>query len=486
MVLAMCGLVVSTGCGKTEESESGTSSNITSGQCELLSGTSWVPNVTGAGASNHEGTVTVTKETYTTSGPVTGLSQAATAAREISISIPMLEDLGPLGSLSLVAEITDFPSTSISGSAYPVLVYLSDGTNEYVNLARAGSGGDCAASGYYTCTNGLCTANSQCKISWPSAFTDRSHWEQHQVAAFGYSSTATFPTCNWGGGSTPPTQLSEACAFNTNFFQGSPARLRYGVTYTAKYVLLASDYSSVTDGLESGLKVSILKKQDTSASVSGALDLNIILVGSKNITASRTIKGQQNLDTLLSMVHSYLSQSASGVKVGSINVLEWTCESGGDAYANVSLNSIGNMFKTGSALVPSSTEGKALNIFLVSTINSSDLNSNLTILGLAGAIGGPMVNGTEISGLIFSSFDKLDTFNPNCSGSSVCPLTSQESAFNEMGATIGHEIGHYLGLNHPSESGSSSDYSGHDVVLDTPICTATQSVGGVLYRTVRS
>ena len=37
-----------------------------------------------------------------------------------------------------------------------------------------------------------------------------------------------------------------------------------------------------------------------------------------------------------------------------------------------------------------------------------------------------------------------------------------------MGSTIAHEMGHYLGLNHPSER----DGSEHDFVADTPQCTA--------------
>jgi hypothetical protein len=81
------------------------------------------------------------------------------------------------------------------------------------------------------------------------------------------------------------------------------------------------------------------------------------------------------------------------------------------------------------------------------------------------------VNGTPTSGLAFSSFDQLASFNPKVSCQAThCPRFRQEADFLEMGATIAHELGHYLGLNHPSERPDSSSYQDHDPLNDTPTC----------------
>lgn len=456
------------GCnGEDGGGESSGGGGVSESSCEVVTtGSVWVPSVTGASDSNHDSAVTVSTTTLTGSGSVIGLGQPVTADKEISITVDMSSDLGVNGSLSLVAEVTDFPS-NLAGSAYPVLVSLSDGTNEWVNLALSG-GDDCRGKGIFTCSGGSCTTNSDCTVGATSAFSDRRHWQQNQVPAYGYTSTNTFPTCNWSSG-TP------ACDFNGTFFDSG--KLRSGVNYTAKYVLMASNYSTLSSAT-AGIRVTVVKKTDTTArdasGNNGAVDLNVILTGTTNIQASRTSKGQQNLDALFQHVYNHFSQTGVGVRLGKINVFEWSCDDGGDTYANVDLDDLGAMFSAGSGMLPSSVEGDALNIFLVSTIPYS--SSNLTILGVASSIGGPMINGTQSSGLAFSSFNKIDTFNPSCGGS--CPESDQESDFISMASTITHEIGHYLGLNHPSERTASS----HDVVPDTPECTA-ETIGGQLFVT---
>lgn len=422
-----------------------------------LEASTWSPSVTGASSANHDTNTSISTTTLTATGPLTGLGQAAGSSQEISISIDMSTDLGANGSLSLVAETTNFPG-GLQGGAYPILVYLSDGTNDLVNLTRSGSGGDCAQSGYFTCSGGSCSTNSSCTVQSPSAFASRTHWQQFQIPAFGNASSNTFPTCNWASG-TP------ACAFNSTFFSGG--KLRSGVTYTAKYVLLTDSYASVT-GYTAGLRVNVIKKRDTSAvagSNNGAVDLNVILVGSTNIAASRTTKGQTNLNELMNHVYTHFNQSGTGIKLGTVRAFDVaTCDSG-NAYANVDLDDLGTMLAQLSAEAPTSSAASALNVFIVSSIPYS--GSGLTILGVAGAITGPMINGTGASGLAFSSFDELESFNPSCTGSS-CPVASQEASFIDMGQTIAHEIGHYLGLNHPSESGGTT----HDPIPDTPQCVA--------------
>lgn len=478
LLLSVAVLGTGAGCAKTPQIAAVQS-------CETTTGSPWVPNISGAGDSNHDSTVTVTQEVLSTTGPLLGIVQAAPASKEISVSINMTQDLGTFGSLTLVAEPTDFPAGKV-GNAYPMLVSLSDGTNEFIHLARAGTVGDCAEKGYflYDSVNDVVTSNPDCSISAPSAYVNADKWTDHQLPAFGYATVNSFPTCNWGGGSG--TAQLPSCSFNSDFFVGG--KLRSGVTYTAKYILMASNYLTVASGTTAGLKVTAIKKRSTRGAVGGAVDVNVILVGSSNVAQSRTVQGQRNLDTLFGLVQDNLAQASSGVRLGVVRVYEWGCAEGGDVFSTASLNSptdpnyIGKMFSSGSSMVSSAaTEGKTLNIFLVSSISLTSDNSLLKVAGLSGGVGGPPVDGLETSGLAFASNNKIGIFNALCS-TTPCPLTTQDPAFYDMGATIAHEVGHYLGLNHPSESNGTI----HDPVLDTPVCTQKEPLGSENLLTANS
>ena len=284
-----------------------------------------LPVVSGVTSANHDGSVTLSQSVITSTGPLTGLGQGF-SSREVSLSIDMSQDLGTYGSLTLMAQTTNFPST-LQGGAFAFLTSLSDGTNEYINLSGA-----CGSSGAYSCAGSSCSVNTSCKPSWPSAYLTRDNWEQHQGysnSAVNYPSVNTFPNCNWTGG-TNGSQTDPSCAFVQNFF--SSGKLRYGVTYTAKYVLITDSYASLS-GYTAGLKVTAVKKTSSHGSVGGAVDLNLILVGTTNVQASRTAKGQQNLNTLVSNLASYFGQSNLNLKLGTIKSIEWPCESGGDQYS---------------------------------------------------------------------------------------------------------------------------------------------------------
>jgi len=431
--------------------------------------------------ANHDSSVVITKEIMTQSAPVVGYAQGYTASvKEVEFTIPMTEDLGDFGSLSLVADVSGLP-TGYMG-VHPLLVSFHDGVNEWVNLPRNGTSGDCAQNGFFSgCTKvGECVATAGCQMGWPSAYISRDHWDQHQLGTFGFENVNTFPTCNWAGGDNPPASnsTSPACAFNSvPFLASGKMRSGAGVEYKARYLLLSTEpkYSTVSNGTTGTLTVTVIKKKDLTAAVGGAVDINVFLVGDSNVVASRTERGKQNLDMLFSAVGAYFSQPlpAGGtpvnVKLGKVTAYEWGCETtdgGGDVYENLDLNNYGTMLQVGSQRADAASEGKALNIFIVSTILYPE--SNLTILGLAGAIGGPMVHGKPTSGLVFGSHGMLDTFNASCSAS-PCPLAERDDDFIEMGTTIAHEMGHFLGLNHPSERYGTS----HDLLLDTPICTKT-------------
>jgi hypothetical protein len=470
-VASLAGALALAACG------GGINNTKSSTVARSLTGDAWVPNVAGTASSNHDASVTVSRTTLATvTAPIIGRADPMPAAKEVSVSIDMTNDLGAGGSLTLQAEVVDFPSQVLTvGGAYPMLVYLSDGTNDLVNLARTGAGGDCAQSGFESCSGGSCTTNSSCVINSPSAYYDRAHWEDHRGSPSfaSYTSTYQFPTCNWGNASAAS---GPDCKFNSNFFVGG--KLRSGVTYTAKYVLRASNYANVSAfGLTAGIKVNVIKKTKASGTVGGAIDVNVIFVGYDNAQASRNAKGKINLDTLMGSLQGFYNQASTAVKLGTIRAFEWT---GGDGYADVKLSSLGAMLADSASILPAATDGRAVNVYLVKTIanDSAGADPNLTVLGIAGGITGPAIQGTKSSGVVFSSFNKLDKMNSACSAA-PCEVTKQDVDFADLSTTITHEIGHYLGLNHPSEATGAT----HDLVNDTPICTATGSGG---YLTIGS
>jgi hypothetical protein len=241
-----------------------------------------------------------------------------------------------------------------------------------------------------------------------------------------------------------------------------------------------SDSGNSVSNLFAGLRVRVIVKKDTESRDSGALNgginINLVLVGDQNISDSLSVRGARNLDLLFKEVNRLLKDS-SGAKlsINELKVYEWSDADGGSQYSQVDYLDLGNLFQVGSladALAGSS--GSSVNVFLVSDITYAN-NNSFRILGVSGGILGPPVNGTQTSGLAFSSGDELATFNPKCTVSN-CNRRNQENDFLEMAATITHELGHFLGLNHPSESGSPSTQS-HDFLNDTPTCQSRSSSG---------
>jgi hypothetical protein len=482
-----------------------------------VTGAKWVPTVPGASSTNHDAGVTETVTVSNHTGPITGLDQAVKDSQLISVTIDMTDDLGSSGSLTLQARGTSMPAGLI-GSAAPFLISLSDGTNEYVNLSRGTTATDCNGSvssghpqgtGIYDCSgSGGCVTNAACKPKWPSAFTTRDQWEQHQLlnSGSGFPSVNTFPTCNWSTalgnvpGADAPSDFPK-CAFSESTTPAASTgstgvtpwlvggKLKTGM-YTAKFALIATRYAALGSSYTGGFELTVVKKK-TGATLTGAVDLNVVLVGTTNVNASRTVKGQQNLDTLFGKVAEYYNQAGTGIKLGTVTAYEWPCETGGDAYAAVGTAGLGDMFTTGAGLYPGTT-GKALNIFLTSTITNdvSSLGAGVIIDGYSGGINGPVTNGTSASGLVFATFDRMGenapckqsnksdcVYNPNCpSGAATCAVTEQEEPFWNMETTVTHEMGHYLGLNHPNES----DGTVQDALYDTPTCTTVSGTAGII------
>lgn len=438
----------------------------------VLTSSVWTPNVTGVSSANFkQSNSPVTVETKTVTGaPLLRVSDPWAADKEVTVNLGSYEasDFGPNGSLTLVADIENFPFAA--GGAYPVLVSFTTtqgSEREWINLARSGSSGDCRASGLYTCIGGLCDPNDSCTVQSPSAFKSRNHWEQHQIHSFGYTSVNRFPVCEsstgpWSGGDCD-------AAVSGPMPTGS---------YVAKYVLL-TDLTIPVSTSTATLKVKVVKKTDAAARntgpTNGALNLNVILVGDQNISDAATEYGAQNLNNLFQELNDVLKDN-SGVGIGSITAYDWTNANGGDEFSSAELTLLGDLFKRGSLGVSNASDGKSVNVFIVSEIPYG--STGITILGISGAISGPSVHGTSSSGLAFASFNSLLDYNVS-KGCVVgnCPRSKWDADFIEMGATIAHEIGHYLGLNHPSERRSDSGPQEHDALSDTPVCAARVSGG---------
>ncbi len=371
------------------------------------------------------------------------------------------------GSITLTADTLNYP---YGGGASPVLTSFKVETPdhsviEYVNLKN-----ECASQGMWVCGSASCVENPNCTVQAPSSFFSRSDWDQHQIHNYGYASVNTFPRCdsslNWA-----------SCPSNQNILPSGH--------YYAKYVLL-SDRSLSVSGTNVDLRVRVTVKRDpvsrNQPKSNGAIHLNVILVGNTMIQDSRLQKGALNLNLLLAEANRILKNGAN-ISIGKIKAYEWRDDDGGDYYSQVDFSRLGEMFSAGSQGVDANDEGKSINLFLVRDINAG--KSNFSILGLSGAILGPPVNGTLSSGLaigtnISTVKGVLSEFNVNCT-SLTCSRDLMDGSFLEMGATIAHELGHYLGLNHPSEKVKSiqeMDRQTHDQLEDTPTCVPRETDSG--------
>ena len=412
-------------------------------------------------------------------GAVAANGYMVSGGREVTVDLGVFDassDFGANGSMTLYAETLNYP---LSGGAYPVMTgfFVDHGT--VVDYVKVSSG--CRSSGMWTCNSGgVCTPNSACSVQTGSAFGGRDDWDQHQVPPYGFQTTNLFPRCDASLGSWKAG--SADCPFSGGLVSGH---------YYANYLLLSNSGNPV-NGQYADLKVTTMVRRDSAArapadrapaSVSGGLSLNLVLVGDRNIADSRTVAGSRNLNLLFKEVNTLFSTaSGAGIRLNDIKVYEWSDADGGDRYAQVSMDGLGDLFESGSKGVDAEDEGDHVNLFLVSDIQSG--SNSFTVLGLAGGILGPPVNGTQGSGLAFSSFDSLASYNPGCTWDG-CSRDSLEGEFLETATTITHELGHYLGLNHPTERPTrspdlDSSYT-HDSLSDTPKALARTSGTSILF-----
>lgn len=168
----------------------------------------------------------------------------------------------------------------------------------------------------------------------------------------------------------------------------------------------------------------------------GVLDLNVFLSPGLSITSPGT---DTKLQAVLSRMDDIYAQI--GLHIGDVSYYQI----GDSAYDNVNNGEFPQLLAKSSAA--SSTRA---NLFFVQTALGGG------VLGIAGGIPGPALDGTRVSGVMVD-YDWSDA--------------------TAVGQVAAHELGHYLGLYHTAESTGQ-----HDIINDTLECPGqcTSASGGYL------
>jgi len=177
----------------------------------------------------------------------------------------------------------------------------------------------------------------------------------------------------------------------------------------------------------------IVKNRPGGVVAAGVLHLNVFLAPGLGITAAAA-PSTTRLQNILAEVDRIVSQS--GLSLGDIDYF---------ALTNTAFNDVSNA-EFADLLAESSAAGEVrVNLFFVE--NTFGGNA----VGVAGAVPGPALNGTPVSGVMVD----YDFGNATTSG-----------------AVTAHELGHYLGLLHTVESDGA-----HDLIDDTLECPPSGTNG---------
>ncbi|VAX14826.1 hypothetical protein MNBD_NITROSPINAE04-1272 [hydrothermal vent metagenome] len=176
------------------------------------------------------------------------------------------------------------------------------------------------------------------------------------------------------------------------------------------------------------------------------LDVNVWIVAIQDYTGT----DDKNLAVIIDEFKRIMENA--GVTIGNVNIRELTGsqaelltfpDMSTDSNVNKQPDDLDDLFR-----LSSQTGNDYLNLFFVTSMGSG-------LLGRAGGIPGiPLLQGTAHSGVVVSTMGGFTQMPP--------------AQLLVQGATIAHEVGHYLGLYHPTERSGKT----FDPISDTPECRA--------------
>jgi hypothetical protein len=172
------------------------------------------------------------------------------------------------------------------------------------------------------------------------------------------------------------------------------------------------------------------------------IDVNFYLAGVPGVTASSAPNDRDFQDMIAAMGRIY---DGADINMGAINYRDLSAT---DTQRYRILRDFNDVFRLVATSEDPTTFGGdrvSVNVFLIEDFNIPEVPGLLGISpGLPGVSG---FHGTTGAGLIFSS-------------------VNLDGGGSDMGQTMAHEIGHFLGLRHTSEHGGSA----HDPISDTAEC----------------
>lgn len=176
--------------------------------------------------------------------------------------------------------------------------------------------------------------------------------------------------------------------------------------------------------------------------VGTTLDINLYFVGIPGLSASAA-PNDPDMDQVMQVVRTIYNKM--DVTASIANYVE-ASDSVASQYSMIrDFNDIYNLVATSEPQGSTVDDALVVNVFLINDFNISEAPGLLGVsAGIPGMAG---LHGNSGAGLVFSTASLGDDNQ-------------------QLGQTMAHEIGHFLGLRHTTEHG----FLGHDPITDTPEC----------------